>query len=283
MSKERIDSHQHFWHYNSSRHVWMNESMGSLKTDFLPADLVPHLLNCSLDGCVAVQADQSEAENAFLLGLAGQYDFIKGIVGWIDLQADDLEERLAYYQQFSAIKGFRHVLHDETQRDFMLRPAFMHGISKLAQFGFTYDLLIFVDQLPYTLDLVRAFPNQPFVIDHIAKPLIRQGIVGDWKDYMTQLAGFDNVYCKISGLVTEADWQQPNAARWKQTNFRPYLNSVVEAFGTSRILYGSDWPVCTLAGSYEDVYGLVAEYAKAFSQTEQNQFFGGNAMRFYGL
>jgi L-fuconolactonase len=278
MKLSRIDAHQHFWHYDPARHVWMSEEMGSLKTDYLPPDLLPLLQTAQLDGCVAVQADQSEAENTFLLGLAEQHDFIKGIVGWVDLQADDLDERLAHYQQFSPLKGFRHVLHDEAQRDFMLRPAFRRGISKLARFGYTYDLLIFVDQMAYTLELVEAFPDQPFVIDHIAKPYIRQQTMDVWPTFMKQLAAHENVSCKISGLVTEADWQQ-----WRPADFTTYLDTVVEAFGTDRILYGSDWPVCTLAGSYQAVYELVADYFRRFSQTEQDKFFGGNATRFYRL
>ncbi len=278
MEYPRIDAHQHFWQYDPARHVWMTDEMPTLKRDFGPADLAPLLWPCALDGCVAVQADQSEAENTYLLGLAQKHPFIRGVVGWVDLQADDVPERLAYYSQFPAMKGFRHVLHDEPQRDFMLRPAFKHGIGQLARFGYTYDLLIFVDQMAYTLDFVKAFPDQPFVIDHIAKPYIRQHIVGDWEGFIQQLADCENVYCKISGLITEADWHN-----WQPADFTTYLNIVVDAFGTDRIMYGSDWPVCTLAGRYEAVYGVVADYFSRFTQTEQAAFFGGNATRFYGL
>lgn len=273
-----IDAHQHFWHYDPAKHIWMSEEMGILKTDFLPTDLAPLLTNCGLEGCVAVQANQAEEENTFLLNLAGKHDFIKGIVGWIDLGSENVEERLKYYQQFPIIKGFRHVLHDEAQRDFMLRPDFVSGISHLKKYNYTYDILIFTDQLAYTLDFVKAFPEQPFVIDHIAKPLIKQQIVGDWKDYMLKIASFQNVYCKISGLVTEADW-----TGWKKEDFKTYLDIVVEAFGTDRIMYGSDWPVCQLAATYEAQLGIVQEYFSSFSKTEQNQFFGDNAVRFYGL
>jgi L-fuconolactonase len=278
MAALRIDSHQHFWHYDPARHVWMTDEMPTLKKDFGPANLAPLLSTCALDGCVAVQADQSEGENAYLLDLAEKHQFIRGVVGWVDLQADNLADRLADYRQFSKMKGFRHVLHDEPQRDFMLRPAFKRGIGQLARFGYTYDLLIFVDQIAYTLDLVRAFPDQPFVIDHIAKPYIRQQTMGEWATYLTQLAACPNVSCKISGLVTEADWHH-----WKPTDFYPYLDTVVDAFGTDRIMYGSDWPVCTLAGTYAAVYSLVADYFAHFSQTEQEKFFGGNAVAFYGL
>lgn len=278
MAALRIDSHQHFWQYDPARHVWMTDDTPTLKKDFGPADLAPLLWTCALDGCVAVQADQSEVENTYLLALAEKHQFIRGVVGWVDLQADDLADRLAYYRRFPAMKGFRHVLHDEPQRDFMLRPAFQRGIGQLARFGYTYDLLIFVDQMAYTLDLVRAFPDQPFVIDHIAKPSIRQGVMGEWATYLNQLAACPNVSCKISGLVTEADWYQ-----WEPADFHPYLDAVVDAFGTDRIMFGSDWPVCTLAGTYAAVYGLVADYFARFSQTEQDKFFGGNAVSFYGL
>jgi L-fuconolactonase len=231
-----------------------------------------------LGGCVAVQADQSEAENTFLLQLSKQHPFVEGIVGWVDLRATNVEERLRYYRQFPEMKGFRHVLHDEAQRDFMLRPDFMRGISQLKKYGYTYDILIFTDQLAYTLDFVKAFPEQAFIIDHIAKPLIKQQIVGEWADYMVKIASFDHVFCKISGLVTEADWQG-----WKKEDFTAYLDIVVEAFGTDRIVYGSDWPVCQLAASYQAQFDIVKDYFSTFSKTEQDKFFGENAVRFYGL
>jgi L-fuconolactonase len=278
MNQNFIDAHQHFWHYDPNKHVWMSEAMGILKKDFLPTDLAPLLQNCAINGCVAVQANQAEEENTFLLGLAQQHDFIKGIVGWIDLRSENVEERLKYYQQFSKIKGFRHVLHDEKQRNFMLRPDFMQGVSYLNKYGYTYDILIFTDQLAYTVDFIKDFPKQPFIIDHIAKPLIKQQIVGEWKDYMAKIASFKNVYCKISGLVTEADWQE-----WKKEDFKAYLDIVVEAFGIDRIVYGSDWPVCQLAATYQAQFGIVKDYFSTFSQTEQNKFFGENAVRFYNL
>jgi L-fuconolactonase len=278
MDKIRIDAHQHFWQYDPAKHIWMSDEMPGLKTDFFPSDLQPHLYNCGLSACVAVQADQSEHENQFLLQLAEQHDFIKGIVGWVDFRAENIDERLQYYQKFPKIKGFRHVLHDESQREFMLRPDFMRGIASLQKYGYTYDILIFTDQLRFTLDFIKAFPTQKFVIDHIAKPLIKKQIVGDWKDYMEKIAAFPNVYCKISGLVTEADW-----SNWKKEDFTVYLDIVVQAFGNERIMYGSDWPVCQLAASYEEQYGIVKDYFSGFSETEQNKFFGQNATRFYNL
>lgn len=252
--------------------------MTTLKTNFLPRNLLPELQNCSLDGCVAVQADQSEAENAFLLRLADEYGMIKGIVGWVDLQADNLEERLVYYRQFPQIKGFRHVVHDEADRGFMLRPAFMRGIGLLKKYNYTYDLLIFPEHLANTLELVTAFPNQPFVIDHLAKPFIKTGEITAWQKAMREVAAYDNVYCKISGMTTEADWK-----RWKQQDFEPYLDQVVDCFGPDRIMYGSDWPVCRLAATYEEVFSIVKSYFSSFSEREQQKFFGENAIKFYNL
>ena len=273
-----MDAHQHFWQYDPARHTWMDDKMTALKTDFLPLDLLPHLQNASLDGCMAVQADQSEDENAFLLSLAEKHDFIEGIVGWVDLCAENVEQQLDYYKQFSKMKGFRHILQDENQRDFMLRPDFLKGVAQLKKYNFTYDILIFTNQLAYTLDFIKLLPEQKFVIDHIAKPLIKEQIVGDWKDSMIQIASFKNVYCKISGLVTDADWRG-----WRKEDFKVYLDIVVEAFGTDRIMYGSDWPVCQLAATYEEQLDIVKEYFSSFSQIEQEQFFGGNAVRFYHL
>lgn len=274
----KIDSHQHFWHYDPAKHVWMNEQMGVLKKDYLPSNLEPLLKNCALDGCIAVQANQAEVENDFLLGLADKNDFIKGIVGWVDLRADNLSERLEHYQQFPKIKGFRHVIHDEPELDFMLQPAFMKGVSVLKNYGYKYDILIFAEHLSNTLTFVKNLPDQPFVIDHIAKPNIKNGEIDTWKKQLNEVASFENVYCKISGMVTEADWSS-----WKKEDFTKYLDNVVEAFGTNRIMYGSDWPVCTLAANYETQFNVVKEYFSSFSKTEQDRFFGVNAHDFYQL
>lgn len=274
----KIDAHQHFWNYDPARHSWMSEEMEVLKTNLLPPDLLPHLQKKSFEGCVAVQADQSEDENTFLLQLAQQYDFIKGIVGWVDLRAANIEERLAYYYQFPKIKGFRHILQSEAARDFMLRPDFKNGISHLKKYNYNYDILIFTDQLPYTVDFVKAFPEQLFVIDHIAKPQIKEQKVGVWEIYMKKIASFENVYCKISGLVTEADW-----GKWKKEDFKKYLDVAVEAFGIDRLMYGSDWPVCHLAATYEEQFGIVEAYFSQFTETEQDKFFGKNACQFYRI
>jgi len=278
MKNIRIDSHQHFWNYDPARHTWMSAEMTTLKTNLLPPDLLPHLQACSLDGCVAVQAEQSETENTFLLQMTENHDFVKGVVGWVDLRAENIEERLEYYQQFPKIKGFRHVLQDEAQRDFMLRPDFMNGISKLKKYNYTYDILIFTDQLAHSLEFIKAFPEQPFVIDHIAKPNIKQQIIGEWETYIKKIAAHKNVYCKISGLVTQADW-----LNWKKKDFKTYLDIVVKSYGIDRIMYGSDWPVCQLAATYEAQFEIVTDYFSSFTKTEQNKFFGENAIQFYQL
>jgi L-fuconolactonase len=275
---QRIDSHQHFWKFDPVRDAWINESMAVIQRDFLPADLLSLLSDNRIEGCVAVQADQSEAENKFLLDLANQHDYIRGVVGWIDLQSGNIQEQLSHYSHHKKLKGFRHILQGEKQRDFMLRPAFKHGIAALHAFGFTYDILIFPDQLEYSKIFIKDFPYQPFVIDHISKPYIKDKKIEDWKREITALAKFSNVSCKVSGMVTEADWKN-----WKKEDFKPYLDVVVEAFGMKRLMFGSDWPVCLVAGSYSEVVNLVSEYFSGFSEDEQNDFFGRNASRFYNL
>jgi len=275
---ERIDSHQHFWNYDQSRQVWINEQMEVLKKDFIPKDLEPLLKKCNLDGCVVVQASQSEAENDFLLKMAVASSIVKGIVGWVDLKSDYVIKRLSFYKQFEKIKGFRHVIQDEPDLDFMLQPDFLNGIKALRNFDYTYDILIFSIHLPNTLELIKKFPDQLFVIDHLAKPEIRNHKYENWRKQLAAIASFPNIFCKISGMVTEAKWHQ-----WKQEDFKIYLDTVVELFGTERIMYGSDWPVCTLSSSYEDMYKIVADYFSEFSIDEQNNFFGLNATKFYRL
>jgi len=274
----RIDAHQHFWKFDPVRDSWINEEMSVIQRDFLPADLQPVLQQNGLDGCVVVQSDQTEMENEFQLSNAAGFNFIKGVVGWIDLQSDDIEDRLAHYHGFNKMKGFRHVLQGEKDRALMLKPAFMNGISKLQQFDFTYDILIFPDQLKYAAELVAAFPDQKFVIDHIAKPNIKDHVAGTWKEDIAALAGFENVYCKISGMVTEAAWKG-----WTKDDFTPYMDTVVEAFKTNRIMFGSDWPVCLVAASYGEVLEIVTDYFDNFSENEKEKIFGQNAVQFYNL
>jgi L-fuconolactonase len=252
--------------------------MKVIQRDFLPRDLLPLLQENGLDGCITVQSDQTEEENTFQLNNAEQNDFIKGVVGWVDLQAENIEERLAYYSQFEKLKGFRHVLQGEPQRDFMLRPAFLHGISLLNKYNFTYDILIFPDQLSYSTEFVQKFPDQAFVLDHIAKPYIKDKKIDQWKKDIGQIAQFKNVHCKVSGIITEADWKS-----WTAEEIAPYLDVVTESFGTDRLMFGSDWPVCLVAGAYKQVFDLAKDYFSKFSITEQENIFGNNALKFYNV
>jgi L-fuconolactonase len=274
---QKIDSHQHFWKYDPVQHSWIDDDMAAIRKDFLPPDLLPVLQQNNIDGCIAVQADQTEAETDYLLSLQKQHDFIKGIVGWVELRTENIKERLAHYKQFNAIKGFRHILQGEDP-SFMLQPGFVRGIAALKEFGFTYDILIFPQHLFAANELVKQFPGQKFVIDHIAKPYIKAGLIDDWKKDIQTIAQYDNVYCKISGMVTEADYKL-----WKKEDISPYLDVVAEAFGTKRIMYGSDWPVCLVAASYNEMMNIVKEYFASFTITEQEDVFGNNAAAFYNL
>jgi len=274
----RIDSHQHFWKYDPVRYDWIDDSMSVIQQDFLPEDLATILKANGFDGCITVQSHQSEQENEFQLANADRHSFIKGVVGWVDLQSPKIEERLDYYQEFEKLKGFRHILQGESQRDFMLRPDFLKGINLLKKYGYTYDILIFPDQLKYTAEFVAQFPDQRFVIDHIAKPNIKQQELKEWERGIKAIAAFKNVYCKVSGMVTEADWDN-----WQPSDFNNYLEVVTNNFGTNRLMYGSDWPVCKVAADYEQVVNIVKDYFSAFSQTEQKAFFGGNAIEFYNI
>lgn len=273
-----IDSHQHFWNYDPVAHSWIGDDMSVLKRNFLPEDLWKVYQKNEVAGCIAVQADQSEAETDFLLQLASKNDFIKGVVGWVDLRSVELEERLMHYADFPKLKGFRHVVQSEPDPNFMLRKDFQRGLDQLHRYNFTYDILIFPIQLAAALETVKAFPNQNFVIDHIAKPYIKAGKIDEWASFMQQIAAYPNVTCKVSGMLTEADW-----GNWESQDFTPYLDIVFQAFGTQRILFGSDWPVCLVAGTYAQVKGLVSNYISKYSESEQADIWANNAKHFYGI
>jgi len=273
-----IDSHQHFWKYDPVEYDWINDDMAVIRKDFLPADLGPVLAANGFNRCITVQSHQSENENEFQLKNAKYNKFIAGVVGWVDLQSEQADERLAYYKQFEKMKGLRHVLQGEPQRDFMLRPDFLNGISLLKKYRYTYDILIFPDQLGYAAEFAARFPDQPFVLDHIAKPDIKNKKISDWKQEINKLGQFENVFCKVSGMVTEADWKT-----WKPADFYPYLDVVVEVFGMNRLMFGSDWPVCTVAADYKQVAGIAGDYFAAFSENEQQNFFRDNALKFYNI
>lgn len=272
----RIDAHQHFWKYTDTM-TWITPAMSVIRKDFMADELEKLLTNNSLDGSVAVQADQTEAETDFLLELAEKNSFIKAVVGWTDLRAANIADKIDSYRQHAKLKGFRHVLQTESP-EFMLHPDFIRGIAAIQAAGFVYDILVFPEQLTAVLQLIKRFPEQAFVIDHIAKPAIKKGYIKDWEKNMRDIAAYENVYCKISGMVTEADWQT-----WKQEDFIPYLDKITAAFGTNRLMYGSDWPVCLVAASYEEVMGIVKKYYANFSKTEQQAIFGENANQFYHL
>jgi L-fuconolactonase len=274
----RIDSHQHFWEFDPVRDNWINDEMKIIQRDFLPGDFEPILKQHGFEGSVVVQSDQSPGENAFQLHNASTNQFVKGVVGWVDLSSPSVEKRLEYFSEFPKMKGFRHILQGEPQRDFMLRPAFMNGISLLRKYNFTYDILVFADQLQYITQFVSSFPGQQFVIDHIAKPDIRNGKIDEWKKGIEMVAEYKNLHCKISGMVTEADWKN-----WKKEDFTRYMDAVIDSFGIDRVMFGSDWPVCLVAASYGEMLGIVEDYFSSFSEGEQQQFFGLNAIRFYNL
>ena len=274
----RLDSHQHFWHYNPAEHTWISDQMMALKRDFLPEDLRPLLASIEFDGCITVQARQSLEETRWLLELAAKHEFIRGVVGWVDLQSEDLPRQLENFARNPKLAGVRHVVHDEPDDEFMLRPEFRRGISRLREFDLTYDLLLFPKHLPIAVELVREFPAQQFVLDHIAKPKIAERLFSPWREDLRVLAGFPNVFCKLSGMVTEAKWKQ-----WEPGDFRSYLDVVFEAFGPDRIMIGSDWPVCTLSGDYESTMRIVIDYVGQFSAEVQAGILGENCARFYGV
>lgn len=272
-----IDSHQHFWKFDPVRDGWITADMKIIRRDFLPQDLKPILEKNQIQGCIAVQAAQSEEETGFLLGLAKENPFIKGVVGWVDLRGKNLREKLKYFSRFPLIKGFRHIIQSEPE-GFMSDPAFIRGVSMLAEFGFTYDLLIYHYQLGESLEFLAEVQDVRIAIDHIAKPAIRSKESTSWKASLAAAGSFRNVFCKVSGMVTEADW-----SNWKEEDFIPYLDDVLEIFGPQRIMYGSDWPVCLLAGTYEDQLGVIRSYLSRFTAEEKGSIMGKNAERFYNL
>lgn len=275
----RIDSHQHFWRYSPDEYGWMDDRMQRIRRDFLPQDLAPLLAECGLDGAVAVQARSSLDETRFLLDLARDADIVKAVVGWADLCAPDVDDVLDELASEPLLRGLRHVVQDEPDDDFLRRPDFQAGVRKLAARDLVYDILIYPRQLDAAVAFVAALPDQPFVLDHLAKPDIAGQRTDNWRGGLRGLAQFENVRCKVSGMVTEAKW---NA--WQPDDFRAYMDEALDAFGIDRLMFGSDWPVALLAADgYPDVYRLVDDWAMALSEDERAKLFGGNAARFYRL
>ena len=272
-----IDSHQHFWNYNEKRDTWINESMEILKKDFLPHDLEPILKQNKIDGCIAVQADQSEEETEFLLKCASENKFIKGVVGWVDLCSENLESRLSYFSNNPIFKGVRHIVQAENS-NYLRKKDVEKGIGKLSKFNLTFDLLITTEQIKSAISLVEKLPNQKFILDHIAKPKISEPIENDWLSGIIKLSEKKNVWCKLSGLVTET-----NGYNFEESDFNPFIKVIFENFGPDRILFGSDWPVCLLASNYKYVLGIINNYFKDYDPGVKKKILGGNAKIFYNL
>jgi L-fuconolactonase len=274
----RIDAHQHFWRYNPARDAWITDAMGVLKRDYLPGDLAVELTRNGLDCTIAVQADQSERETEFLLELAEKHNFIAGVVGWVDFRSSHVAERLQYFSKFERLAGFRHIVQSEPDDFFLLGHEFVRGLRQLQPYGFTYDLLVYPQQLPAAVELAARLPQQAFVLDHMGKPEIRSGQNAGWRGLIRDLAAHPNVHCKLSGIVTEAHWN-----RWTPEEIKPYLDVIFEAFGPDRLMFGSDWPVCLLAASYSQVFHLIRDYIAQCPPGGQDAILGLNAMRFYRI
>ncbi len=273
-----IDSHHHLWQFNEEDYGWMDDSMEILRKDYLPADLEPELKKLGVEGTVVVQARQKIEETEWLLKQAEENDFIKGVVGWVDLRSEELEAQLERFAAHPKLLGVRHVIHDETDDDFIYRPDFQRMIGLLAAHGLTYDLLLFPKHLLMAVDLARKFPEQRFVLDHLSKPLIKYERIEIWNEDIEVIAKLPNVCCKISGMVTEADLD-----KWKYEDFVPYLDVVVNAFGTDRIMYGSDWPVCRLGGEYDEILDIPKKYFADYSEEDKQKIFRENCIEFYNL
>ena len=274
----KIDTHQHFWKYSKEEYPWIGEGMEVLARDRLPADLNPLLKDNGIDGTIAVQARQVIEETEALLAMAEEYDFIRGVVGWVDLRSPNVEAQLEQFKDRVKLVGVRHVVQDEPDEKFVLRDDFMRGIGKLKAYDLVYDILIFPHQLAATIELVKRFPEQVFILNHIAKPNIKDEQMSPWESDIKKLASFENVSCKISGMVTEADWHN-----WRAEDFKPYMQVVLEAFGAERLTIGSDWPVCTLAGEYGSIVSIAADFIAQLSDNEQKVIWEENPKRIYGL
>jgi len=275
-----IDSHQHFWQLDKPfEYGWLySEEHKPICRSYLPADLEPLLKQCGVDRSVFVQTQHNVEENRWVLGLAEEHDFIAGIVGWVDLASPDCQAQVEEFQDHPLFVGVRHVVQDEPDEDFIIRPDVKRGLGLLQKHGVPYDLLFFTQHLRHAVTLGREFPDLPMVVDHLAKPKIAAGLTDGWKQDLQAAASCPNIFCKLSGMVTEADWNQ-----WKPADLKPYVEIALEAFGPERCMYGSDWPVCELAGSYQQVHAALKEVLGDISDTEADHIYAGTATRFYGL
>lgn len=273
-----VDSHHHFWHYNQANYGWINDDMANLRRDFLPENLQVEIAKAKIDQVISVQARQSLAETDWLLDLANQHDYIAGVIGWLPLAAPELPALLETYRRHPKLKALRHVIQDEADDHFILGKAFNAGVDRLRDCGFTYDILVYERHLPQVIAFVDRHPDQRFVLDHLAKPKIKAGEVEPWAKYLRQLAERPQVWCKLSGMVTEADLQH-----WTGDLLNVYFEIALAAFGPERLLFGSDWPVCTAAVAYGDWVDLVKGWINPLSADEKNNIMGGNARKAYQL
>ena len=273
----KIDAHQHFWKYTPDEYPWMQPDW-PIRRDFLPPDLEPLLKANGFEACIAVQARQTLEESRWLLGLAQEHPFIAGVVGWVDLRSPRVGEQLTEFAENPKFVGVRHVVQDEPDDEFMLKAEFQCGIARLRSFNLAYDLLIYPRQLPAATRLAARFPNQRFVLDHIAKPPIKEGKLEPWATHIRELARQPNVWCKLSGMVTEATWR-----KWRSEEFRPYLDVVWEAFGEDRLMAGSDWPVSLLSSGYDETMGIALDFLEEFQPPTRMKLLGSNAAKAYQL
>jgi L-fuconolactonase len=274
----KIDAHHHLWRYNAAEYEWLNDEMKSLRRDFLPKDLMAELAGAGIDGTVAVQARQTLDETRWLLDQADECEAIRGVVGWAPIAGEEFPGVMEEFERRTKLKGLRHVIQAEPDENYILRADFNAGIEVMQGSGLVYDILIYERHLPQTIEFVDEYPDQVFVLDHIAKPQIAAGVMEPWIENLHELALRQNVWCKVSGLVTEADWKN-----WNLDTLRPYLDTVVDAFGPDRLMAGSDWPVCLVATQYTAWFELLGSYFAGFSENERDAIFGGTATKVYGL
>ena len=274
-----IDAHQHYWELNRFDYSWLDDSLlSAIRKDFLPEDLKSHLAETGVDKTIFVQTQHNLEENRWVLQLIEQYDFIIGMVGWVDLASEACEDQLAEFKDDPKFVGIRHITQDEPDDDFIVRPEVLRGLRVLEKHRIPFDLLFFVKHLHHAATLGRELPELPMVIDHLAKPQIKDQKRDDWEANFREAAQCDNLFCKLSGMVTEADWQH-----WKPADLKPYVEIALEAFGPERCMFGSDWPVCELAGTYQQVFDALKECVNSLSESEQEQIFCKTAQKFYGV
>ena len=273
-----IDTHQHFWQIEQFPYAWMTDDLAPLRRDMLPEHLAIELAACAVAGTVTVQADQCVEETRFLLQLADQYEFVMGVVGWVDLTDPDVGRVLDDLSANAKLKGIRHVVHDEPETEWLVREDVLRGLREVARRGLAYDLLLRPQHLPLIEPVAKACPQLRLIIDHIAKPPIASGRLQPWADHIRRAARIEGLHCKLSGMITEADWEN-----WEVRDLKPYAEVVIDAFGPERLTFGSDWPVCMLAGSYGEVYHAFCELIGSLSTHEQEQVRQLNAWQFYKL